>query len=76
MHGDTLRFSVWCNSSESLELYVLKQDTLLWQQNIQISYSEMPFTISTSSFPEGNYFILLTGNDVHIEKQFLLWKPE
>ena len=49
--------------------------TLLWQQNIQVAYSEMPFALSTAGFPLGNYFILLTGNNVHIEKQFVLWKP-
>lgn len=72
--GDSLHFSIWCNSSEALEVFVLTNDSLLFQQNVQISYSELPFHIDTTLFPLGKYFILVTGGAIHIEREFLLWK--
>lgn len=74
--GDSLHFSIWSNTSDPLEVTVLSNDFLGMQQNVQIAYSTMPFHLDTHSFPTGKYFILVTGNGIHIEKEFTVWKPQ
>ncbi len=74
--GDSLHFSIWSNTSEPLEVTVLSNEFLGMQQNVQIAYSTMPFHLDTHSFPTGKYFILVTGNGIHIEKEFTIWKPQ
>ncbi|MFM9983965.1 MAG: hypothetical protein ACKVOK_01945 [Flavobacteriales bacterium] len=74
--GDSLHFSIWSNTSEPLEVTVLSNDFLGMQQHVQIAYSTMPFHLDTHLFPTGKYFILVTGNGIHIEKEFTIWKPE
>ncbi len=74
--GDSLHFSIWCNANEALEVFVLGGDSLMFQQNVQIAFSEIPFHIATAGFPVGRYFILVTGSGIHIEKEFLLWHEE
>lgn len=70
--GDSLRFSVWANSNEIVEIYVLSGEFLGFQQKVQLAYSEFPIALSTLTFPAGKYFILITGEGIHIEREFLV----
>lgn len=74
--GDSLHFTIWSNTAEPLEVTVLSNDYLAMQQNVQVAYSSLPFHMATAGFPTGKYFILVTGNGIHIEKEFSIWKPE
>lgn len=73
--GDSLHFTIYSNITEPLEVMVLSNEFLGLQQNVQIAYSSMPFHIATADFPVGKYFILVTANGVHIEKEFSISKP-
>jgi uncharacterized protein YgiM (DUF1202 family) len=74
--GDSLHFNIFCNANKPLEVYIMAKDSLFFYENIQIAYGESAFHISTASFPMGNYILLVTGEDVRIQRDFLLWKEE
>ncbi len=71
--GDSLHFSIFCNANTPLEVYIMAHDSLFFYENIQIAYGESAFHISTANFPMGNYILLVTGEDVRIQRDFLLW---
>lgn len=65
-------FEVRCLSEQNLEITVFTEGHLLFQQNAILAPGTYPFDCKTESAPTGKYFILVTGNGIHIEQEFTL----
>lgn len=66
----TIDFSIRCASEQDLEITVFTNDFLALQQKSTLLPGETPFGIPSDSLPSGKYFILVTGNGLHVEKEF------
>jgi hypothetical protein len=70
--GDNLHFNIRCASEQDLEITVFREEHLLLHQNSTLLPGDIPFDIETKNAPAGKYFILVTGNGIHVEKEFTM----
>lgn len=72
--GESGRFDVVCSGSHELEIVVFTEGHLISMQKVVLSEGKTPFDFSTEGAPTGKYFVLVTGQDIHVEKEFTLRK--
>jgi hypothetical protein len=70
--GESIHFVLKSSTQETLEITVFTEGHLLLHQNTRI-IGEMPFDIETKEAVTGKYFILVTGEGIHIEKEFQIF---
>jgi hypothetical protein len=72
IQGELLHFAVKCASEQDVEITVFTEGHLLMHQSSTLLPGETPFDVDTTAAATGRYFILLTGNGIHVEHEFLL----
>ena len=65
-------FIVRCASEQDLEIVVFTGEHLVLHQKSTLPPGDNPFTLNSSDMPAGKYFVLVTGNGIHVEKEFHL----
>lgn len=63
-------FRIVCKSEQDLEITVFTEGCLVSHQNSILPADTHPFKFSLANCPPGKFFILVTGNGIHIEKEF------
>jgi hypothetical protein len=73
LHKNTdVSFAVRCASEQDLEIVVFCNEYMPIHQNATLTPGDHPFDFKTNDAPLGKYFILVTGNGIHVEKEFFL----
>jgi len=67
-----ITFHIKCASEQDLEITVFTDGNMALQQKSTLLPGDTPFELTTELLPSGKYFILITGNGIHIEKEFQL----
>lgn len=69
---EEILFGVRCASEQDLEITVFTDNHLAMQQKTTLLPGINSFNLKTTGMPNGKYFILVTGNAIHVEKEFHL----
>jgi hypothetical protein len=69
---NSIPFTVKCASEQDLEITVFTDTYLAMQQKSTLLTGINPFELKTENMLPGKYFILVTGNGIHVEKEFFL----
>jgi hypothetical protein len=69
---NTIHFVVKCSSEQGLEITVFTDNYLAMQQKSTLLEGGNPFELKTATMLPGKYFVLVTGNGIHVEKEFFL----
>jgi hypothetical protein len=67
-HGEEITFGVRCVSEQELEIHVFTDEYLALQQKTTLLPGLSSFAIKSAGLPNGKYFILVTGNSIHVEQ--------
>lgn len=70
--GEHLHFTVKASPEIQLEIAVFSDDKVVLHQNSRLSDKEELFDIDMKEFPAGSYHVLVSGDDVHIQKDFVV----
>ncbi len=74
--GDEISFTVKCLSEQDLEITVFTEGHLVNTQKAILPAEENPFHFPSTACPAGKYFILVTGNGIHVEQEFQIFKKK
>jgi hypothetical protein len=69
---DKIIFDIICLSEQDLEITVFSSDCLVSQQKAILPAEQHHFELTENPCKPGKYFILVTGNKIHIEKEFTI----
>ena len=70
--GEEILFSVKCLSEQDLEIVVFTEGHLVSTQQATLTPEENQFRFPSTDCPTGKYFVLVTGNAIHVEKEFVI----
>lgn len=65
-------FVVRCSADHDIEMIVFSGEFQALYQKSTLTSGDNKFELHTPDLPEGKYFILVTGDDIHIEKEFFV----
>jgi hypothetical protein len=74
--GEEIAFSITCLSEQDLEITVFTEGHLVNTQKATLGAEESKFHFPSNDCPAGNYFILVTGNGIHVESEFQVYKKK
>lgn len=74
--GDEISFTVKCLSEQDLEITVFTEGHLVNTQKAILPAEENPFHFPSADCPAGKYFVLVTGNGIHVEQEFQIFKKK
>ena len=72
--GEPLHIDIKVASEQDLEITIFTEGHLLLHQNATLIPPSSPFDFLTDEIPAGKYFVLVTGNGIHVEKEFMITK--
>lgn len=70
--GEKIIFNVRCLSEQDVEITVFSGECLVTQQKATLSPDTHPFEIAENPCKSGKYFVLVTGREIHVEKEFFI----
>ncbi|MBL0315482.1 MAG: hypothetical protein IPP69_06765 [Flavobacteriales bacterium] len=70
--GEKIVFNVRCLSEQDVEITVFSGECLVSQQKATLSPDTHPFEIAENPCKSGKYFVLITGREIHVEKEFFI----
>lgn len=74
VQGEEISFDIRCASEQDLEIVVFTEGHLVSTQKATLPAADNPFHFSSNDCPAGKYFVLVTGNGIHVEREFVLTK--
>lgn len=74
--GEEIEFSVRCLSEQDLEITVFTEGHLVNTQKATLAAEVSHFHLPCAECPPGKYFILVTGNGIHVEHEFYVYKKK
>jgi hypothetical protein len=70
--GSELVFNVDCEQSLNAEIAVFTQTYLGYQANAELTSGKHAYKMSTAEWKPGQYYILVKGEHVHVQHEFVL----
>lgn len=70
--GEKIAFQLNCHVAQDLEITIFSGDCLVVQQKAALSADTHPFEFTENPCKPGKYFILITGRETHVEKEFFI----
>jgi hypothetical protein len=65
-------FVVRCSADYDIEMIVFSGEFQALYQKSTLTSGDNKFDLHTPDLPEGKYFILVTGEGIHVEKEFFV----
>jgi hypothetical protein len=70
--GTELTFNIVCEQSLNAEVAVFMQTYLGYQANAELTPGVHAYKVSTKDWKPGQYYILVKGEHVHVQHEFVL----
>lgn len=70
--GEHLHFTIKASPEIQLEIAVFSEDKVVLHQTSRLSKEEELFDIDMKDFPADAYHVLVLGDDIHIQKDFVV----
>lgn len=70
--GSELVFNIDCEQSLNAEVAVFTQTYLGYQANAELTSGKHAYKMSTAEWKPGQYYILVKGEHVHVQHEFVL----
>jgi hypothetical protein len=70
--GTELTFNIECEQSLNAEVAVFMQTYLGYQANAELTPGVHAYKVSTKDWKPGQYYILVKGEHVHVQHEFVL----
>lgn len=70
--SELVQFVIKASPEHLLEIAVFSEDKVVLHQTSQLSSEQELFEIDMKEYPADTYHILVLGDDIHIQKDFVL----
>lgn len=70
--SEVVQFTVKASPEYRLEIALFSEDEVVLYQMSQLSGEEELFEVDMKDYPANDYHILILGDDIHVQKDFVL----